>query len=124
MMDQFSSDHDEFLSAEEAAAQRTGARDSLLLSASVTFEKSAPVTVRVRNLSAGGMMAEHAGRVAIGDSVTVQMRGVGEVAGSVAWATDGRVGIAFDSEIDPRAARKPVTVVPRPVRPVRGRGVL
>jgi hypothetical protein len=33
---------------------------------------------------------------------------VGWVKGRIAWATDGRVGVAFDIEIDPMLARKPV----------------
>lgn len=64
--------------------------------------------VRVRNLSSGGLMAEYAKPVAIGDRVMVKLRGVGDVEGRIAWTAEGRVGVAFDAEIDPKLARKPV----------------
>jgi hypothetical protein len=38
------------------------------------------------------------------------MRGLGEMTGSVAWWTEGRLGIALDHPIDPARARKPVGV--------------
>jgi hypothetical protein len=53
--------------------------------------------------------------------VEVEVRGVGWVSGRIAWATDGRVGIAFDTPIDPLLARKPVgggTQTPTFVKPI------
>ena len=108
-MDQFSQDPFSDLSPEDAAAQRAGGRDSLLLSAAIRLADAADeTTVRVRNLSTGGLMAEYAGRIAGGDAVEVNVRGVGWVPGRVAWVTDGRIGIAFDHPIDPMLARKPM----------------
>jgi hypothetical protein len=66
------------------------------------------VLARVRNLSSGGLMAEYAAPVQSGTPVEIEVRGVGWVKGRIAWATDGRVGVAFDIEIDPMLARKPV----------------
>lgn len=89
------------------AAKRETARDSLFLSATLRINDREQ-TVRVRNLSAGGLMAEYAGMAVLQQPVTIDLRGIGEVKGRIAWATDGRIGIAFLEPIDPQAARRPV----------------
>ena len=68
------------------------------------------VPVRIRNLSAGGLMAEHGPVLPVGAEVEIDLRGVGQVRGTVAWSAEGRIGVAFVEEIDPKAVRKPVTV--------------
>ena len=84
-------------------------RDSLFMVAQLRIADDATaVDVRVRNLSPGGLMIELDRMVAPGVAVSLSLRGVGEVTGKVAWCTRGRVGIAFDAEIDPKRARKPV----------------
>lgn len=84
-------------------------RDSLFLTAQLTIAGDpGPVEVRVRNLSEGGLMIESERVVAQGTAVALQVRGVGDVTGEVAWCTAGRIGVAFDRRIDPRRARKPV----------------
>ncbi|ODS60941.1 MAG: pilus assembly protein PilZ [Erythrobacter sp. SCN 68-10] len=66
--------------------------------------------MRVRNLSDGGMMAEGTNiRVQRGNRLTVELRNIGEVSGSVAWVQDDRFGIAFDAEIDSQRARRPLS---------------
>ncbi|MGJ3626522.1 PilZ domain-containing protein [Sphingomonas sp. MMS24-JH45] len=66
--------------------------------------------MRVRNISAGGLMAEVPEPITPENSaIRIEVRGIGWVSGRVAWQTEGRIGIAFDQEIDPRRARKPVT---------------
>jgi len=103
-------------SAEAAAKARNAARDSMLLSAPlrrVNAPVRHPVTLRIRNLSAGGMMAECSEPVATGEQVVLELRGIGEVTGSVAWCHDGRIGISFDTPIDPRLTRKPVAAPKR-----------
>jgi hypothetical protein len=107
-------------SAEAAAKARNAARDSMLLSAPlrrVNAPVRHPVTLRIRNLSAGGMMAECSEPVATGEQVVLELRGIGEVTGSVAWCHDGRIGISFDTPIDPRLTRKPVTAPKRTAVP-------
>lgn len=94
--------------AEDFSGQRSASRDSLLLTAQLRVGAEAPVQVRVRNLSAGGLMAEYAAPIANGTPVEVDVRGIGWVPGRIAWAAEGRVGIRFDLEIDPMLARKPV----------------
>lgn len=86
-------------------------RDSLFLLARLRVDGLAEeFRVKVRNLSAGGMMAEGEVKVARGARVSVELRNVGWVEGSVAWKQDSRFGIAFIEEIDPRQVRSPVQV--------------
>ena len=83
-------------------------RDSLFLLAQLRVDGQEEVTrVKVRNLSAGGMMAEGEAKVMRGAMVAVELRNVGWVEGSVAWKQDNRFGIAFVAEIDPSVVRAP-----------------
>ena len=105
--------------------RRAAARDSLFLSATIRRDgdkEEELVPVRVRNLSAVGLMADYHEVAEVGESVVVSLRGIGSVAGKVAWIRRGRIGISFDVEVDPKLARKPVTAAPRsdpPPRPIR-----
>jgi len=84
-------------------------RDSLLLLAQVRVDGAgAEYSVKVRNLSAAGMMAEGKAPVARGATVSVALRNIGWVDGTVAWKQDDRFGIAFVEEIDPKLARAPI----------------
>lgn len=88
---------------------RSVARDSLFLLADIRVEQSVDVhRVRVRNLSDGGMMGEGQLRVQRGHRLTIELRNIGVVGGSVAWVQDNRFGIAFDEEIDSQKARRPL----------------
>ncbi len=95
---------------EVAALSRSADRDSLFMQATVMVPgQPAPVAVRVRNLSAGGMLAEAKIRgLAQGAAVEVELRNVGEVPGRVVWVGDGKFGIAFDHPVDPQAVRRQV----------------
>lgn len=95
---------------EEVAALSRGAdRDSLFLQAGLILPGSPdPVTVRVRNLSPGGMLAEANVKVAQGAAVEIDLRNVGPVAGRVIWVGEGKFGIAFDRQVDPQAVRRQV----------------
>lgn len=93
-----------------ADAAREKSRDSLFLSAIVVFDGTVtPQTVRVRNLSAGGMMIDVGAARQKGVGVSVVLQNIGEIRGRVIWSTEKRLGIAFEHEIDPHLARrKPV----------------
>lgn len=94
--------------AEIAASKRKGARSSLFLTASIAIPgMAAPVTVRVRNLSEGGMMIDGHVKLVRDTAVIVELRGIGEIEGRVAWTEAGRAGVAFAVEIDPKLARAP-----------------
>ena len=84
-------------------------RDSLFVLAEVRLDGlGGEHKVRVRNLSAGGMMAESSLKAQRGQVVWVNIRNIGWVEGSVAWVHEDRFGIAFLAEIDPKVARAPV----------------
>ncbi|MCL9999076.1 MAG: PilZ domain-containing protein [Erythrobacter sp.] len=88
---------------------RSVTRDSLFLLADVRVEQNAEAyRVRVRNLSDGGMMGEGQLRVQRGHRVSVELRNIGAVGGTVAWVQDNRFGVAFDEEIDSQKARRPL----------------
>ena len=55
--------------------------------------------IRVRNVSAGGLMAEIGQTVTVGDVVSVELSSQ-KIPGSVVWIRDGMVGVKFDQDID------------------------
>src|SRR3546814_3568781 len=97
---------------EVAALSRSADRDSLFMQAALTLSGRAdPLIVRVRNLSAGGMLAETTetkANVESGAAVEVALRNVGPVAGRVVWVGEGKFGIAFDRQINPQVVRRQV----------------
>jgi len=95
---------------EVASLSRSADRDSLFMQANVLIPgQQGPVTVRVRNLSPGGMLAEAAVRgLAQGVALEVELRNVGFVPGRVVWVGEGKFGIAFDHSVDPQAVRRQV----------------
>ncbi|MET0370958.1 MAG: PilZ domain-containing protein [Sphingobium sp.] len=89
---------------------RTAPRDSLFLLTTLSTLEGAPLgKARVRNLSATGLMADCERAVPAGVRVAFDLRGVGRITGSVAWSREDKIGVAFDEEIDPQLARKPVS---------------
>jgi hypothetical protein len=83
-------------------------RDSLFLMADLRIGgETGDHRVKVRNLSARGMMAEGSVRVQSGVAIEVNLRNIGWVPGRVAWIQDNRFGIAFADEVDPLLARAP-----------------
>ncbi|MCK9540619.1 MAG: PilZ domain-containing protein [Novosphingobium sp.] len=81
-------------------------RDSLFLMADLRREGAAvEERIRVRNLSAGGMMGEGPMRVVTGEIVAVNLHNIGWVEGSVAWVQEDRFGVAFREEIDSKRVR-------------------
>ena len=96
-------------------------RDSLFVMAELRVPgQDALARVKVRNLSAGGMMAEGAVRAVRGTLVEVNLRNIGWVEGAIAWVQGDRCGIAFSDDIDPMIARAPIIPgesTPRFVKP-------
>ena len=74
-------------------------------------------TMRVRNLSAGGMMAEIGEPFEVADRIEIELRGIGELDGTVMWRDENRIGVSFATPIDPRKARKSVAPRAVPVAP-------
>lgn len=86
---------------------RGEARDSLFLTAEVfAADWPAPVKVRVRNLSAGGMLAESAEDVPVGTIVRVMLANIRPVVARTVWSGPGRFGVSFDQQIDPQVVRR------------------
>lgn len=91
--------------------KRTRKRDSLLLMASMRAagdyaRQTQPI--RIRNLSPTGLMADSELDYDQGAIVEVEIRGVGTVGGEIVWVREGRMGITFNTVIDPKLARRPV----------------
>jgi hypothetical protein len=102
--------------------RRSSNRDSLFLSATIQRQGEdceGQVSARVRNLSAVGVMVDYLEKATPGEPVLVTVRGIGTVSGKVAWVKQDRIGIAFDDEVDPKLARKPITNDARPPSPER-----
>lgn len=94
---------------EPGMASREKERDSLFMQAHIAIGGfSDPVTVRVRNLSPGGMLAETKVVADKGTKVIVDLPNVGPVPGRIVWAESGKFGIAFDLAVDPQAVRRRV----------------
>ena len=88
------------------AHQRTADRDSMFLQARMVRTGAPDLFVRVRNLSAGGLMAETDHPFTIGEAVSVELRTIGLIGARIAWVHNKRVGLSFDHAIDPKQARK------------------
>ncbi len=87
---------------------RQVARDSLFIMAQLRLDgQEADHRVKVRNLSARGLMAEGDIAVTRGSVVWISLRNAGWVDGTVAWVQDNRFGVAFRVEIDPKGVRAP-----------------
>ena len=88
---------------------RAAPRDSLFLLTSLSTPDGAQLgKARIRNLSATGLMADCERAVPAGIQVICDLRGVGKVTGTIAWSREDKIGLAFDTPIDPQLARKPV----------------
>ena len=85
-----------------APGKRNEARDSLVLTARMRLGRERIAReVTVRNLSANGLMVERDSLAEIGTPVWLHLDGPGDVTGKLAWCTEGRMGIALDTAIDP-----------------------
>lgn len=94
----------------ESSENRHISRDSLFVMADLRIDGvPGEHRVKVRNLSSGGMMGEGSVRVARGARLSVNLRNIGWIRGTVAWVQDSRFGIAFEDDIDPLDVRAPVT---------------
>jgi hypothetical protein len=90
------------------ASNRRAARDSLFLNTEIRVQGVRdPIPVRVRNLSATGMMVDGHPAFTDGAEIVTDLRGIGDVKGRIAWTMAQRAGVAFDEEIDPVKARTP-----------------
>jgi hypothetical protein len=116
----FDADDDGSTASATGAHQRAEPRDSMFLSATIRHRESeGGWTLRVRNISAGGLMADCAEHFARGDKIEMELRGVGLQGGTIVWTAGDRIGVAFDKPINPMLTRKPVGAGRTPVASVR-----
>jgi hypothetical protein len=112
MSDDFAPDP-EHSAAQASIADRRHARNSLFLLADCRMpQRGQGQRVKVRNLSASGMMAEGPVVAVVGELVSLDLRNIGWVEGTVAWVRDNRFGVAFAGEIDPALVRQNVSLTP------------
>ncbi|QHL89558.1 PilZ domain-containing protein [Sphingomonas changnyeongensis] len=86
---------------------RAQARLNFFLGTAIGCGDGASWPARVRNLSPGGMMIELGERLAVGQPVEAELRGVGPVSGTVVWARPPRYGVRFDQPVDPEIVLRP-----------------
>lgn len=90
-------------------SKRSAKRDSLFILAELSAMNGTPIaSIRVRNLSATGLMADCTAPLAENDRVMVALRGIDPVSATVSWVKGGRVGLQFEREIEPQAVRRSV----------------
>jgi hypothetical protein len=87
-----------------AVERQRKSRDSLYVLARMRFAGDTERhPIRIRNVSAGGLMAECAVIPRHGELVLVELKGLGWMPGTVCWVQDHRFGIALSRDIDPRS---------------------
>ena len=86
---------------------RTFDRDSLYVCGEMTTgEPEISIRIKVRNLSAGGMMAVCDDPVRPGQEAVFGLPNIGRVRGKILWVEGRRFGTGFEQQIDPRLARQ------------------
>lgn len=81
------------------AERRTDDRIIPLLKVAKMTSDSGERLIRVRNISAGGIMAEVGDSVPVGEHVAVELSSQ-KIPSTVTWIRDGLVGIKFDQTVD------------------------
>jgi hypothetical protein len=81
------------------AERRADERLIPLLKVAKLITASGEWLMRVRNITAGGLMAEVAECPSVGDKVAVELSSQ-KIPSSVLWIRDGLVGIKFDQSVD------------------------
>src|SRR5687768_2861045 len=72
---------------------------AMLRVAKLTDEQERSQLIRVRNVSAGGLMAEIGHPVTVGDVVSIELSSQ-KISSSVVWIREGTAGFKFDQNID------------------------
>ena len=86
--------------------QDRASRVSMCLLGSLRIDnEDAEHVVKIRNLSATGLLAQGHVPIRPGSIVTINIRNIGWVNGIVAWALDDRFGVVLTRVIDPAKAR-------------------
>lgn len=79
-------------------------RYAVVLSAVILAEgPERPVSIRICNISAGGLMTVVPAHVSLGGTVAIVIRHARRLFGRIVWNEKDRIGVRFDREIDPVA---------------------
>jgi hypothetical protein len=80
-------------------------RFTVLLTGTIRKAQSSNrMPIKIRNISATGLLGECAYPPRIDDVVEIELPRVGFVSGHIRWGANGRLGIEFDGPIDPTLA--------------------
>lgn len=90
--------------------QKRGAkRDSLFMRGELARIDGRQIgSIRIRNLSATGLMADCDATLQTSNQVAVTLPSTQTVSATVTWVGKGKIGLHFDEAIDPQAVRRPV----------------
>ncbi len=81
------------------AERRSDDRMPALLRVAKLITPEGEQLIRVRNMSAGGLSAEHGQQLSVGEIVSLEI-GSQRVPATVVWKREGICGIKFDSSVD------------------------
>ena len=84
--------------------KRAGDRESFFLISTLQLA-AGEQRVKIRNLSPSGALIEGFEFASVGDHGQLELRNIGDVGFSIAWAHEGRAGLKFDRTIDPNLVR-------------------
>lgn len=82
--------------------RRTDERLIAILPAAKIVGEHANYICRIKNISAGGLMAEVTSPLQVGDTVYIELNSEQRVPGQVVWTREGSLGIKFDQDVDLR----------------------
>jgi hypothetical protein len=90
--------------------RRTEERLQTILPVAKLVTEALEALCRIKNISAGGLMAEVTAPVSVGTELYIEMNPDQRIPGRVVWARDGAIGVKFDQDVDLRellANRRP-----------------
>lgn len=105
----FGGDEQDSIVGTSGPHQRAEPRDSMFLNSTIRHLGTGETwPLRIRNLSSGGLMADCPAHFSRGELIEVELRGIGQQKGKIAWTATNRIGVAFEKPINPALARRSV----------------
>jgi hypothetical protein len=102
------------------AERRTDERIETILPVAKLVTEDSNLFCRIKNISAGGLMAEISSPIPVHTKVSIELNSAQRIPGTVVWNRSGAIGVKFDQNIDLRellANRRPrFGFRPRPPR--------
>jgi hypothetical protein len=85
---------------ESSDERRHGARHIAVMRVAKLHTRHGEELCLVRNISAGGLMANIWSDIAIGDPLTAEFKSGQHASGGVVWRRENRIGVQFDTPVD------------------------